>query len=86
MTFMVKAEKCETCIFRPGNLMYLEPGRVKSMVEECEEKDSYITCHETLEMVTGSSRGEAACRGYIDAGHEPQLYRIAERLNALEEV
>jgi hypothetical protein len=89
MGVKVKREMCETCIFRPGNPMRLRPGRVQAMVEECEANDSYITCHDTLEIVTGSKQTEAMCRGYLDAGpegHWPQMLRIAERLNAVEEV
>src|ERR1017187_5870798 len=44
----VCAEMCETCIFRPGNLMNLSEGRVESMVQEATKRDSCIPCHETL--------------------------------------
>ena len=27
-------KKCSTCIFRPGNLMNLNPGRAKEMLDE----------------------------------------------------
>lgn len=83
MTFKVKAAMCPTCIFRPGNPMHLEPGRVKGMVEECRQEDSYIVCHDTL---GGRQRDEAMCRGYLDTGAYPQMLRIAERLNMKEEV
>jgi hypothetical protein len=86
MGWKVKAEKCETCIFRPGNPMYLRPGRVASMVRECRQADSYITCHETLEEVTGDRQTEAMCAGYLETGAEPQLLRIARRLSMVEEV
>jgi hypothetical protein len=35
----VLAEQCATCIFRPGNLMELCPGRVRGMVAEATAKD-----------------------------------------------
>ena len=62
----VKREMCATCIFRPGNPMHLRPGRVQSMVEDCEQSDSYITCHETMEEVTGDQD---------DRGDVPRLSR-----------
>ena len=53
-------EMCETCIFRPGNLMELNPGRVRGMVDESLQNDSFIPCHKTLD-------GErAVCRGFYD--------------------
>lgn len=86
-SFKVKREQCATCIFLPGNVMGLRPGRVASMVRDCREKDSYITCHETLETYTGGSKhDEAMCRGYLDTGAVPQLYRVAKQLNMLEEI
>jgi hypothetical protein len=30
----VRATKCDTCIYRPGNQMQLRPGRVNALVEE----------------------------------------------------
>lgn len=54
--------KCETCIFRPGNLMMLKPGRVRSMVKQCKANDGVIPCHETL-----SDGRQAVCRGFYDA-------------------
>lgn len=52
---------CDTCIFRPGNLMQLKPGRVRGMVADSIRRDSFIPCHKTLD-------GErAVCRGFYDA-------------------
>lgn len=82
----VMREQCATCIFLPGNPMRLREGRVREMVRECRRNDSFITCHETLETVTGDRSTEAACRGYLDTGAQPQLLRIAERLGIVEEV
>lgn len=51
---------CATCVFRPGNLMELRPGRLRAMVQESLENDSFIPCHKTLD-------GEkAVCRGFYD--------------------
>jgi hypothetical protein len=82
----VKKDMCATCIFRPGNLMNLTPGRVKGMVAEAEYEDSFITCHETLEAWTGTQQTEAMCRGYLNAGHRPVLLRLAEEWGLVVEV
>ena len=49
---------CSTCIFRPGNLMHLQPGRVAGMVKEANAAESAIICHSTL------SGDQAVCRGF----------------------
>lgn len=93
----VMAEQCATCIFRPGNPMHLNPGRVTSMVQDCRRNDSHVICHETINPTADEewgndsgarpmADGEAVCRGFIDAGHTSQLLRIAERLNMIREV
>lgn len=57
----VCATRCDTCIFHPGNRMQLRDGRVRGMVAEAIERDSFIPCHKTLD-------GErAVCRGFFDA-------------------
>lgn len=54
----VCAVECSTCIFRPGNVMQLRAGRVRSMVDESLAADTAIVCHKTLD-------GErAVCRGF----------------------
>lgn len=51
---------CETCVFRPGNLMELRPGRLRGMIRDALRADSCIPCHKTLD-------GErAVCRGFYD--------------------
>ncbi len=52
--------KCDTCIFRPGNLMHLRDGARDKMVAECIEQNSQIPCHETLDGP------RSVCRGYWD--------------------
>lgn len=56
----VCAEMCSTCVFRPGNLMELRPGRLRGMVTESLANDSFIPCHKTLEG------DHAVCRGFYD--------------------
>jgi hypothetical protein len=58
----LKAEMCGTCIFRPGNLMRLRPGRVRQMVDACNADHGHIVCHDTLDRDTPG----AICRGHAD--------------------
>jgi hypothetical protein len=60
----VRATMCETCIFRPGNLMRLEEGRVEGLVKAATEAQSCIPCHKTI--LGGDRRGEAVCRGFYE--------------------
>lgn len=93
MTAMVQVldEQCATCIFRPGNLMKLRPGRVRGMVAECARTQGYIPCHETMVHDDEDDDGESTtatgpvCRGFFDAhGEVSQLLRIADRLDGIE--
>ena len=68
------ATQCSTCIFRPANLMHLEPGRVKGMLDEVRATDTYVVCHQSL----GRKLGDI-CKGSNDA-HCGQLVRMAERM------
>lgn len=68
---------CKTCIFRPGNLMNLAPGRVTDMVDDATRDQSAIICHSTL------SGDNAVCRGFFD--HHPTLpLRLAVATDAIE--
>ncbi len=65
-TVHVLADRCSTCIFRPGNLVHLEPGRVKNMVDDCVSDESgggNIPCHST---VWTRDVQPAICRGFYD--------------------
>lgn len=75
----VMAERCPTCIFRPGNLMHLDPGRVKEMLDGIRENDGCIPCHDTL-----GDPLQAVCRGQYEA-HKTQPLQIAERLGMIVE-
>lgn len=55
--------RCGTCIFRPGNRMHLEPGRVKDMVDTCVERQGHVVCHDTLAHNDKGLPG-AVCRGF----------------------
>lgn len=60
--------------------MHLEPGRVRSMVDEAVAAGGTIPCHETLD-------GPASiCRGFWDAHrHRVPLLQVAERLGYVRE-
>jgi hypothetical protein len=73
----VQAEMCKTCIFRPGNLMMLEPGRLSEMVREARGNNSAVICHSTLDGPN------AVCKGFFDR-HATQTLQIAERLGKIE--
>lgn len=75
----VQRAMCNTCIFRPGNLMHLAPGRVEEMVEEAVRDEGCIPCHKNIH----GDGGEAVCRGFFD-NHRTQTLQIAERLGYIE--
>lgn len=70
---------CSTCIFRQGNLMQLNSGRVRDMIDTAKSKDSAITCHQTLDG------DNAVCRGFFDRYPTTPL-QLAERLGLVEMV
>lgn len=78
----VQARKCDTCIYRPGNLMHLEEDRKDRMEAEAVAEGGVIPCHKTL----GSGR-EAICRGYFDVvKHSGEgLLQVAERIGIVVE-
>lgn len=79
----VQAELCATCIFRPGNLMQLDEGRVAGMVAEATaDMAGNIPCHETT---YGQARQQAVCRGFW-LRHRTPLLQVAERMGVVEYV
>lgn len=80
----VMAERCSTCVFRPGNLMNLEPGRLKQMVDQSVADGGGITCHKTI---YGGAEQEATCRGFLEThGDKVPAFRLAEAMGIIEEV
>jgi hypothetical protein len=73
-------EMCSTCIFRQGNPMWLERGRLKTMVDAAIADDAAIVCHQTI---TGEH--DAVCRGFYDR-YETTPLRLAKHLDVVEEV
>jgi hypothetical protein len=75
----VMHEKCDTCIFHPGNLMHLKRGRVKGMVQHCLDNDAVIPCHKTL-----GDEQQAVCRGLFDTyAHRIWPLRLAEHMGRI---
>lgn len=68
---------CSTCVFRPGNLMSLDPGRLRTMVDEARSSESGIICHSTL-----GTDSNAVCRGFYDR-YPTQPLQIASRLGRI---
>lgn len=78
------ARECDTCIFKPGNLMHLDPGRLKQLVAEARGDAGYIVCHSTLPYA-GSLIPPAICRGFAGRYSTWQL-QVIERLWGFVEV
>lgn len=71
-------------MFRPGNLMHLNPGRLADLVAENRARGTLLICHQTLDRGDDDEApgpGEALCRGYFDA-YAPTtgLAQMMERL------
>lgn len=76
---------CDTCVFRPGNLMHLRRGRLRDLVEEARQAESYIVCHSTLPGMAPTGVRPAVCRGFADQ-YRTQSLQIIERLFGFTEV
>jgi hypothetical protein len=75
----VRRRQCKTCIFRPGNLMQLEPGRVEQMIADATRDESCIPCHHHLHE---GAAIEPVCAGF--ARKHPTLpIRLAEAMDVI---
>jgi hypothetical protein len=82
----VLSERCTTCIFRPGNLMFLEPGRLASLLAAT-LPNSYVVCHDTLTYGNFPDYGPAMCRGFVDRyGERSWVVRLLRRCGRFVEV
>lgn len=79
------SRQCSTCIYRPGNLMRLRPGRLKDITEENRRAQSYLVCHQTLRDGAAPSAGEAVCRGFYDR-FSTTFTQVGDRLRWWREV
>jgi hypothetical protein len=71
----VQKRMCDTCIFRPGNLMHLRPGTVEMMVAESVKDDASIPCLETLDG------GNSVCRGLFRPAQDKGRRKLPNALN-----
>lgn len=79
----VLSEQCETCVFRPGNLLDLRAGRLKDLSETNRRLDTALKCHATL---WDEDTDQAICRGYFDAyWQEITPLRMAVALDVITE-
>jgi hypothetical protein len=60
-------EQCATCIFRPRDPMYLQPGRLAQLIADALACDRYIICRDTLTYGPHPAYRPAICRGFHDA-------------------
>jgi hypothetical protein len=75
----VLAARCPTCIFRPGNRMSLNPGRVRGMVAVAVARQGMIPCHEVMDTPE-----PAICRGFYDTNaNNIQALQVAGRLDRI---
>jgi hypothetical protein len=79
-TIHVCERLCDTCVFRPGNLMHLESGRLAGTVSDAKANESAIICHSTLYQ---AGVDNAVCRGFYDR-HPTQPLQIAQRFDLVE--
>lgn len=61
------AERCSSCVFRPGNFMHLGPGRLAALVQHNLDAGAALICHQTLSYGSHPEVGEAVRRGFYDA-------------------
>jgi hypothetical protein len=83
----VRAEKCSTCVFHPGNRMRLPPGRLKDLVDQNVTNQAALVCHQTLPYGPNPELGEAICRGYFDGpGADTLPMVLARAMDVVREV
>jgi hypothetical protein len=73
------ARMCATCIFRAGNPMHLNPGRLRDLVAQARTGDGFIVCHSTLPGMAPPGVRPAVCRGFADR-YDTQALQIMGRL------
>lgn len=87
----VMSEKCGTCVFRPGNLMNLPPGKLKGMADHVQETGIPFSCHQTLAYSEPRYRehyeGMALCAGAVENyGEQSVIMRMAHAMDVIVEV
>lgn len=78
------SDMCSTCIFRPGNPMHLQPGRLKDVVDANLATGTLLICHTTT---YGQAPEKVVCRGFYDRyGARTHVGQIMQRLGGFREV
>lgn len=74
----VMSRKCSTCVFRPGNLMRLRPGRLKELTDHTQATGIPFSRHQTLPYAESD---------YVDHyGHDSTTMSLAYALDVVTEV
>jgi hypothetical protein len=74
----VYKECCGNCLLSKDRIV--SPKKAKQLLEEIKEKQSYFVCHKA-----SMNNEEIVCKKFFDElGHQSQMIRIAERLNAVQ--
>lgn len=82
------SEQCATCIYRPGNPMHLQPGRLRQMTTAALQQGIQgVICHDTLPYGDHPGFGGTLCRGFYDKfGPASNFIRVIERIGGFQEV
>lgn len=74
---------CETCVFRPGNVMDLTPGRLRDIIDTNLSRGSALTCHRTI--YEDPDEQHAICRGFFDRFKDrSEALGLADRLGIVK--
>lgn len=80
MGLKVYKECCQNCLLSKDRIV--SPKKAKSLLNEIKKDQSYFICHKA-----SFNDENIVCKTFFDElGHQSQLIRIAERLNAIEYV
>lgn len=81
------AERCSSCVFRPGDLMHLGAERFRTIIRQNLDAGAAPICHQTLSYGDHPEVGEAVCRGFYDAyGDQVNAIRVVHRLGGFTEI
>jgi hypothetical protein len=79
------SRQCQTCVFRPGNLMHLHERRLRDLVAEARANEGFIVCHSTLSHYLYPDAKPAICRGFADR-YTTQALQVIQQLWGFVEV
>lgn len=74
----VYKECCHNCLLSKDRIV--SPKKAKDLLKEIAKKQTYFVCHKA-----SMNEEEIVCKTFFDKlGHQSQIIRIAERLNAVQ--